>query len=229
MPLHWLLGLALFGGLFGGGADQGCATAERTMQRIERDWPLRASGDPLRRHVQALGARLGAIAGLDTEVRIHLVRNLEPLAFALGGGQFLVSDGLIALVGDEAQLAAVLAHEISHQRLGHFCAAPDSADQRIDLGAVVQHFDLQREIAADRAAEALLARAGLDPGAMAGVLVCLQQGHGASAQLSARIGALAPAPPPHPEHDSPAFTRVRAQLVDELDGLWSESGGCRPR
>ena len=43
----------------------------------------------------------------------------SPNAMALPGGVILISDELLALLGTEAELVAVLAHEIGHIELGH--------------------------------------------------------------------------------------------------------------
>ena len=115
----------LFGGLLGGG-EQDCSTADarsdRTMAEIQQHWPLRPSLDPVMVVVQEVGRHLGR----DTDPQggrqwqFAVLRNLEPIAYSIGGGRFIVSDGLVAMVRDESQLAAVLAHEIAHQQLNHF-------------------------------------------------------------------------------------------------------------
>jgi len=225
-----IFGLSLFGGLFAGGDGSACrestAQAARTLKTIEQQWPLRTQVDPVARYVAALGQRLARAGGdLKESLGFHVLRNLEPTAFALGGAQFVVSDGLIAMVDREDELAAVLAHELSHQRLGHFCRERrEVATRRIRLGGVVQHFDLEREIAADAAAVELLTLAGFDPAAMDSVLRCLSGRPGAAlADLSERIDAL--------EHHAPAataeqptkpadgeFEHIRDRVIEELGG-----------
>ena len=46
--------------------------------------------------------------------RFFVLRDIEPNAFALPDGQVYVNTGLLALLENEAQLAAVLAHEVQH-------------------------------------------------------------------------------------------------------------------
>ncbi|TCT22776.1 peptidase M48-like protein [Thiobaca trueperi] len=225
----FLMSTWLFGGLLGGGADVGCvsdAQADRTMQEIRQQWPLRPSLDPVAVAVQDLGRRLTRTVDPQRQRRweFAVVRNLEPSAFALGGGRFVVSDGLVAFVRSESELAAVLAHEIAHQQLDHFCRQAPRSAERIDLGGVTQHFDLKTELEADAKAVDLLTAAGFDPQAMAAVLRCLTQAPGGSSpQLAKRLNALRAIPAAstsRSQTDSPAFRRARESVQEDL-GEWN--------
>lgn len=221
----FLASVWLFGGLFGGGADRVCITdaqADRTMQEIRQQWPLRPSLDPVSVAVKELGRRLTQTVDPQGQHRweFAVVRNLEPSAFALGGGRFVVSDGLVAFVRNESELAAVLAHEIAHQQLDHFCRNAPRSAERIDLGGVMQHFDLALEQKADAQAINLLTAAGFDPQAMAAVLRCLTQTPGDSLpQLTDRLNALRAVPTAsttRPPADSAAFKRARSSVRDDF-------------
>lgn len=48
------------------------------------------------------------------QYRVHLIRDPSPLAFSLADGQIYLHTGLLARLENEAQLAAVLAHEAHH-------------------------------------------------------------------------------------------------------------------
>lgn len=228
----FLATFGLFGALFG--ADDGrydCAReaerASRTMAQIAEQWPMRPAHDALGRHVQELADTLAHVAPEASPPRVHVLRNLEPLAFSAGAGQILVSEGLLLFVHDRAQLAAVLAHELAHQLLGHFCLPSRHQAGHIAIGGVTQDFDLQRELAADQEATHLLAMAGFNPDAMAGVLACLIEAGPPDQALSTRLGALgATSGGWRRTYDSGAgeFARLRAQLASELDGL----GAPRP-
>lgn len=173
-----LVSFWLFGSLFGEGD---CRIAEeqgiRTMQQIGEKWPLRTIEDPVSHYVQRIGMCLARI--VDTAMRqswdFYVLRNAELSAIAVGGGHFVISDGLIAFLRNESEIAAVLAHEIAHQDWGHFCRGLSPAVEQIDHGTVVQHYDPDVEMEADRAALRLLSAAGFDSGAMVPVLHCLQQ------------------------------------------------------
>ena len=80
----------------------------------------------------------------------------ETNAFALPGRRIFVTRGMLALVGDEAELATVLGHEIGHSLAGDG-TTPESARAR-----------RAAEVAADRTGLMLLTRAGYDPGGAGG-------------------------------------------------------------
>ena len=76
--------------------------------------------DPeLARYVRTVGMRLAAATGQPPgRWRFTVLDTPEPNAFALPGRRILVTRGMLALVGDEAELAAVLGHEIGHSLAG---------------------------------------------------------------------------------------------------------------
>jgi predicted Zn-dependent protease len=75
---------------------------------------------PLQEYLQALGERLAATSerpGLPWTFRV--VDDPTPNAFALPGGYIFFTRGILALMSTEAQLAAVLGHEIAHVTARH--------------------------------------------------------------------------------------------------------------
>lgn len=96
---------------------------------LERAWvgerviapPALAAGTgdaPARKYLQRLAGQLAVAMELpaDMELRVHLVHEPVPNAFATLGGHILVTDGLYRLMPSENALAMVLAHEIAHVR-----------------------------------------------------------------------------------------------------------------
>lgn len=77
--------------------------------------------DPvLASYVEAVGQRLVASLGeTPYTFRFAVVDQFEPNAFASPGGYIYVSRGLLAQMNQEAELAGVLAHEISHVTRRH--------------------------------------------------------------------------------------------------------------
>lgn len=204
------------------------------MQRIQAEWPLRGSGDSVTWYVQELGERLVRQAGIRGGERwqFHVVRNLAPNAYAVGGGRFVVTDGLFALVRNESELAAVLAHEIAHEKAGHFCRRRPASGQQFQVGSLVQHFDAEAEAEADEIAVQILRRSGFDPSAMEGVLRCIaaESSGGSRSALDTRVAHLARQPIRSESGrrvDSPAFAAAREEVGVDL-GLSSDGSGSRP-
>lgn len=77
--------------------------------------------DPeLERYLDAVGQRLvDALGESPYKFQFAIVDQFEPNAFATPGGFIYVSRGLLAQMNDEAALAGVLAHEISHVTQRH--------------------------------------------------------------------------------------------------------------
>ena len=77
--------------------------------------PILPDSDPLARYVSRLGMTLASHApGYRWPYRFHVVNQKDINAFALPGGAVFVNVGTIQAAQNEAQLAGVLAHEISH-------------------------------------------------------------------------------------------------------------------
>jgi predicted Zn-dependent protease len=70
----------------------------------------------LQRVVDDLAAH---IAGDRFEYRLYLLDNPTPNAFTTGGGHIFVTTGLVAQLQSEAQMAAVIGHEMAHSSSAH--------------------------------------------------------------------------------------------------------------
>lgn len=68
----------------------------------------------LENYLDALLARLGPDDATELHYRVHLVRDAAPSAETYPHGTIVLSTGLLARIDSEAQLAAVLAHEMAH-------------------------------------------------------------------------------------------------------------------
>jgi beta-barrel assembly-enhancing protease len=135
------------------------ARAERTAALLERSWPVRGSS-PLLDLARTVGGDIAAHAPPPTAAwRFLLLDDGGANAFSIGGGRIYVSRGMIAACRSEAELAAILAHEMAHELLGHFCEARPPGERR-ELGLVRQRLDPAEERAADAASVPLLVAAG---------------------------------------------------------------------
>lgn len=81
-----------------------------------RKLPILPEKDPLSRYVRKLGEKLARYAPGDEKwpYTFRVVNQKEINAFALPGGPIYINVGTIQAADNEAQLAGVIAHEISH-------------------------------------------------------------------------------------------------------------------
>ncbi len=145
------------------------------------------------RYVEALGERVAAAAGLAGECTFTLVNSDVVNAFAVPGCYIYVTRGLLALVTSEAELAAVIAHEVGHivashgrrqqrrsiwRTLGVIAVSLTGSERLTRLaGEAAQYFTLRysrgQENEADDLGVQYLQRAGYDPYAAADMLATL--------------------------------------------------------
>lgn len=70
--------------------------------------------------VRRVAQRLIAVSGIsDLDWEVHLIANPTPNAFVLPGGKIFVFTGILDVAKTDAQLAAVLSHEIAHTLAHH--------------------------------------------------------------------------------------------------------------
>jgi beta-barrel assembly-enhancing protease len=83
--------------------------------QVGRQLPILPESDPVTRYVQHLGHELASHAPAEKwPYSFHVVNQKEVNAFALPGGPVYVNIGTIQATDNEAELAGVMAHEISH-------------------------------------------------------------------------------------------------------------------
>ncbi len=76
--------------------------------------------DPaLSSYVQGIGSRLAAQSGVDLPYEFVVLNNGVPNAWALPGGKIAINRGLLTELESEAELAAVLGHEVVHAAARH--------------------------------------------------------------------------------------------------------------
>jgi beta-barrel assembly-enhancing protease len=161
---------------------------------LEKRLPL-CNAPKVDAYLTKLGLRLVAklpTRGVQYPWEFHCVNSKEINAFALPGGYVFVNRGAIEVSDDEAQLAAVMAHELSHVALRHGTAQASKAQiiqgaagifggifggstggalltQGVALGAgsVLLHYSRSDETQADVLGTQTLYDTGYDPRAMA--------------------------------------------------------------
>jgi Zn-dependent protease with chaperone function len=113
-------------------AQEELQAGQQAAQEVQKQVPVLPDSDPVTKYVQNLGAQLAAHApGEKWPYTFHVVNQKEINAFALPGGPVFVNLGTIQAADNEAQLAGVMAHEISHvvQRHGTRAATKHMAAQ----------------------------------------------------------------------------------------------------
>lgn len=139
------------------------------------------------------------IASSDAPGRVYRLTLLDSAsvnAFALPGGYLYVTRGLLALANDEAEVAAVVAHEIGHVTMRHAIArerevrtaavidrvltdvlSDPSAAQLAQLanGVSLAQFSQNQELEADQVGVRTIGRAGYDPFAAARFLSTMER------------------------------------------------------
>ena len=211
--------------------------AMKMRQRIIREWPLRPSSDPVSEYIQKLGVSLAERFGAGTHAipwRFTAVRNLAPNAFSIGAGNVFVNEGAITFAQNEAELAAILSHEIAHELAGHFCdegrastssgglfdifSAPESRHYITDIGSMTQTINPAKELQADQIALSILQASGYDPRAMLNVARRLPLGGAVHLLDTSRIQSLDQAVanlPPLRSGNSEEFLKIKQLLSGE--------------
>jgi Zn-dependent protease with chaperone function len=112
--------------------DEEIQLGKQNAAQVMQQLPVLPHSDPVAQYVQKLGARLAAPApGYQWPYNFHVVNVKEINAFALPGGPIFINVGTIQAADNEAQLAGVMAHEISHvvQRHGTRAASKQMGAQ----------------------------------------------------------------------------------------------------
>ena len=95
--------------------EQELAAGEQASADVLKKMPVLPESDPVTQYIQHLGAQLTAHApGEPWPYHFRVVNQKEINAFALPGGPIFINMGTIQAADNEAELAGVMAHEISH-------------------------------------------------------------------------------------------------------------------
>ena len=163
---------------------------------IERQVGPAYASPPLQALVERLGQRLVAQSSVSGSFRFYVLDQPQANAHALASGYILVTRGLLALVDDDAELAAAIGHEIAHVTLKH--AAQREQARRSAIGAAVdaavksgsvtvgrsvansgmlelRRYSREQELEADRVGLGYLVNAGFRGDAMLGLVEKLRR------------------------------------------------------
>lgn len=101
--------------------DQQIQLGQRALAEVARQMPILPDNSPLTRYVQSLGQKLDSVIPqqYNWPYQFHVVQEKDINAFALPGGPVFVNVGTILAAQNEAELAGVIAHEMSHVYMQH--------------------------------------------------------------------------------------------------------------
>lgn len=191
-------------------------------------------------YAERVGRRIAVQSGLASDpgaFDVTLLNSSVDNAFAIPGGYVYVTRNLLALMNDEAELAAVLGHEIGHVAARHSAKRQRTATRNSILGALGQvlvgsvagnseigqlltrgigtgaqlatlSFSRAQETQADDLGISYLSRAGYDPAALSTMLEDLAAQNVLSQQIAGSTGSLPAWASTHPD---PASRVRRAQ------------------
>ncbi len=173
------------------------ALGRKTHQEVLKEYSV-YENPALQKYVQDVGTKLAANSHRNNLIyRFTVLDSKEVNAFALPGGYIYITRGLMAYLNSEAELAAVLGHEIGHVTARH-SVQQYSANQLTNFGialgsifipgmtqastqlvqlfgaAILRGYGREHELEADRLGAEYLARTNYNPRAMLDVISVLK-------------------------------------------------------
>ncbi|SFI01659.1 Putative Zn-dependent protease [Pseudomonas guineae] len=206
----------------------------RYNQQILKENP-RYADEKLQAYVQQVGERVAKYSHRNQlAYQFTVVDSPDINAFALPGGYIYIHRGLLAYLSSEAELAAVLGHEVGHVTarhsvqqqsqstawglLGQAVAIGTGVGAAADVtgalgGAIVRGYGRDMELEADGLGAQYLARSGYDPQAMIEVVKVLKNQEDFARDQAAERGETQPAGGYHGVFDTHPDNDRRLQQV----------------
>lgn len=94
--------------------EQEIQMGKEAAPQFEEEFGGAVQDQMLQNYVSRIGQSVAQVSNRDMPYEFTLVRSETPNAFALPGGKIFLTAGLMNLMNNERELAAVLAHEVAH-------------------------------------------------------------------------------------------------------------------
>jgi Zn-dependent protease with chaperone function len=177
----------------------------QAMGEVYKQMPVLPDSSPETQYIQRLGKKLAGVipANKSWPYQFHVIPAADINAFALPGGPIFVNLGTITAADNEAELAGVLAHEMSHVYMQHSAKQAPKATVaqiiaglagavlpqsglgslgrmgiQIGAGTMLMKYSRADEAQADSTGAIIMYRAGYNPKAMADFFQKLEQKYG---------------------------------------------------
>lgn len=156
---------------------------DRTYEELIKSGRIDLTKDiELENYVSDVGAMVSkAVRRPRIKYKFHIFSSKFPNAFSLPGGHILVSKGMLDVLSNEAELASVLAHEITHVDAKH-CISRARSSQKGggsaalgDNNLVIAGYSEVEEYEADMGSVFLLRKAGYYPQALIDAFVAIDK------------------------------------------------------
>ena len=175
---------------------------QQAMGEVYKQMPVLPDSSPVTRYVQQLGRKLESVIPQQYSwpYQFHVVQQKEINAFALPGGPIFINIGTIQSAENEAQLAGVMAHEMSHIYMQHTAKSMPKQEVtqifagilgavlpgstagnlarlgiQVGAGTVLMKYSRKDEAQADAVGAVIMYKAGYNPHALADFFQKLEQ------------------------------------------------------
>src|SRR6476646_6703097 len=110
----------------------------QAVGEVYKQMPVLPDSSPETQYIQRLGKKLAGVIPADRSwpYQFHVIPAADINAFALPGGPIFVNLGTIQAADNEAELAGVLAHEMSHVYMQHSAKQAPKREWAGILGAL---------------------------------------------------------------------------------------------
>jgi hypothetical protein len=191
--------------------EQQVQLGQQAKAEVYKQMPVLPDSNPVTQYVQQLGKKLAAGIPSDKSwpYEFHVIPEKDINAFAIPGGPIFVNLGTIQAADNEAELAGVIAHEMTHVYMQHSVKQMSKQSMaqgvlgvlggmlgqgtagnlarlgmQVGAGAIFMKYSRADEAQADAGGAVIMYKAGYNPKAMADFFQKLeQQGGGGGPQF----------------------------------------------